>query len=459
MYKKAVISSLLLLFGIISCRKSQPFTEDRLDMRMSGGMNYTIFDASSNAFTSMIPGLSARDIFVHELGDHLFESKFVSAPAPVNPGLGPIFNNTSCISCHQNDGRGRPPMAGEKVRAMLFRISIPGKAEDGGPLPVPGFGLQLQDKAIAGSQPEADIRISYSSKEITLNDGTVVTLREPHYSITNPYKPLPDNLLVSVRIALQTVGVGLINAIPESQILQKADPDDRNKDGISGRANRVFDHTSQSKKIGRFGWKANVASLSDQVASAYQQDMGVSNYIFPKESSDGQPQSPGQNTSGVNLPDSLLDATLFYMETLAVPARRNVDDPAIRQGAALFRQIGCQSCHISTFTTRVNVAFKPLSNQIIHPYSDFLLHDMGPDLADDRPDYEAGGSEWRTTPLWGIGLTEKVTGYAFYLHDGRAKTLTEAILWHGGEAAQSRDKFKQLDKSDRQALVAFLKSL
>ncbi len=459
MFNKVVLSALLLLLGITSCRKSQPFTEDRMDMRMSGGMNYTIFDASSNAFTSMIPGLNARDIFVHDLGDGLFESKFVSAPAPVNPGLGPIFNNTSCISCHQGDGRGRPPRAGEKIRAMLLRISVPGTAENGGPLPVPGFGLQLQDKAIAGSRPEADIAISYREKEEVLGDGTVVSLRIPNYRITNPYMPLPNNVLLSARIAAQTVGVGLINAISESQIQRNADPNDRNGDGISGRVNKVYDHSSHSIKTGRFGWKANVASLSDQVASAYQQDMGISNYIFPQESSKGQQQHPSQKPDGVDMADSLLDATLFYMKTLAVPARRNVDDPLTRSGAALFERIGCQSCHISTFTTKVNVAFRPLSNQIIHPYSDFLLHDMGPGLADGRPDFQASGSEWRTAPLWGIGLTEKVSGYAFYLHDGRARTLTEAILWHGGEATKSKDQFKKLNKSDRQALLAFLKSL
>lgn len=459
MHKKAVIITLLLLGGMVACRKSQPFTADKMDMRMSGGMDYTVFDASSSAFSNMIPELSGRNAFVHEIGDVHFESQFVSAPAPVNPGLGPIFNNTSCINCHQNDGRGRPPMAGKKVRAMLFRISIPGKDKHGGPKPVPGFGAQLQDKAIAGTQPEADIHISYTSKEVVLSDGTIVDLRVPHYSITNPYQPLPNNLLVSPRIAAQTVGVGLINAIPESQLLQNADPKDSNGDGISGRANRVYDFTSKSTRVGRFGWKANVASLSDQVAGAYQQDMGISNYIFSDESSKGQPQFPEQNTEGVNLADSLVNATIFYMKTLAVPARRNVNDPTTLHGARLFQQIGCQSCHQSTFTTKINLAFKPLSGQIIHPYSDFLLHDMGAGLADGRPDYEADGREWKTAPLWGIGLTEKVTGYAFYLHDGRARTLTEAILWHGGEAAKSRATFKKLDRSDRQALIAFLKSL
>lgn len=450
---------LSLVAGIFSCRESQPFTEEKMDQRMSGGMHYTIFDASSNAFSTMIPGMNGRDAFVHELGDDLFEAQFVSAPAPVNPGLGPIFNNTSCINCHQRDGRGRPPMSGEKIRAMLFRISIPGKDEYGGAKPVPGYGTQLQDKAIAGASPEAEEKISYTTKEVKLHDGTAIQLRVPHYEIYNAYYPLPSNLLISPRIAAQTVGVGLINAIPENQILQNADPEDENGDGISGRPNWVYDHTSKMKKLGRFGWKANVASLSDQVAGAFQQDMGISNYIFPEESSKGQEQFPTQGNTGVNIEDSLLDATIFYLKTLAVPARRNVNDPLIRSGAAIFSQIGCEACHKSTFTTTVDVAFRPLSNQVIHPYSDFLLHDMGTELGDGRPDFEATGNEWRTAPLWGIGLTEKVTGYAFYLHDGRAQTLTEAILWHGGEANQSKDAFKKLDKADRNALIRFLETL
>ena len=442
-----------------SCRKSEPFPEEKLDMRMSGGLNYTLFDASSSAFSTMIPGMNPRNVFVHELGDGLFEAKFVSVPAPVNPGLGPIFNNTSCVSCHQRDGRGRPPTPGDKTRAMLFRISVPGTDEHGGPKPVPGYGVQLQDKALSGTQPEADVTMSYSEKAVTLKDGTVIRLHVPHYTLINPYVPLPAKVLLSPRIAAQTVGAGIINAIAEDQILQHADPEDKDGDGISGRPNWVYDQTSQSKQLGRFGWKANVASLSDQVAAAFQQDMGISNYIFPEESSKGQSQFPEQNTEGVNIRDSLLDATIFYMATLAVPARRNVNKPETQQGARLFAEIGCQKCHVATFTTKVNVAFRPLSHQTVHPYSDFLLHDMGDALSDHRPDFEASGNEWRTAPLWGIGLTEKVSGYTYYLHDGRARSLIEAILWHGGEAAASREAFSELAPTDRQAVLAFLNSL
>lgn len=446
------------LFGINACRENAPFTDQDLDARRSGGDTYTVFDGSSSAFSTMLPGMSPRDQQVHAIGDNFFESKFVSAPAPVNPGLGPIFNNTSCSGCHQRDGRGRPPLPGESLRAMLFRISIPGQAPDGSPKPVPGFGAQLQDKAIAGAQPEAAVAITYGDRDVTLADGTVVSLRVPHYTVSHSYLPLPANLLISPRIASQTVGTGLIDAIPDEAILQNADPDDKNHDGISGRVNRMYNHTTGTVTVGRFGWKANVADLLGQVASAFQQDMGITNEVFPEESSRGQAQDPGPQPAP-DIPDSILKAVTFYMRTLAVPARRNVSSPENRQGAALFAKIGCAACHITRFTTKTDVTFPYSSNQVIHPYSDFLLHDMGPDLGDGRPDYQATGNEWRTPPLWGIGLTQKVSGYAYYLHDGRARTLTEAILWHGGEGSASRDAFKKLDAADREALLHFLNSL
>jgi CxxC motif-containing protein (DUF1111 family) len=230
-----------ITLGLYACRDTQPFPASELDARLSGGDTYTIFDASSSAFSTMLPGMSSRDQVVHGIGDTFFDSKFVSAPAPVNPGLGAIFNNTSCSGCHQRDGRGRPPLPGESLRAMLLRISIPGQAEDGGPKAVPGFGTQLQDKAVAGYQAEASVSITYTDSSATLADGTVVSLRVPHYQITDPYSPLPAGLLISPRIASPTVGVGLIEAIPDQEILAGADPDDKDGDGISGRANMVPD--------------------------------------------------------------------------------------------------------------------------------------------------------------------------------------------------------------------------
>lgn len=450
------ITVAVLMIG--ACRESRPFPEAQLDARLSGGDNYTIFDASSSAFSTMLPTMSGRDQAVHGIGDTFFESKFVSAPAPVNPGLGAIFNNTSCSGCHQRDGRGRPPLPGESLRAMLIRISIPGQAPDGGPKAVPGFGTQLQDKAVAGYQPEASVTITYTDSTTLLGDGTVVALRVPHYQIDHPYRALPSDLLISPRIASATVGVGLIEAVSDRELLQHADPDDQDGDGISGKANMIYNHTTHTTTVGRFGWKSNVADVLTQVASAFQQDMGVTNRVFPQESSLGQPQDPPP-TSGVDLPDSVLHAVVFYMQTLAVPARREVGSPILQKGARLFETIGCARCHTTTLTTGVQMTFPYLSNQIIHPYSDFLLHDMGSALGDGRPDYQATGNEWRTAPLWGIGLTQKVSGYAYFLHDGRARSLTEAILWHGGEGTKSAEGFRKLSPGDRDALLGFLNSL
>lgn len=210
--------------------------------------------------------------------------------------------------------------------------------------------------------------------------------------------------------------------------------------------------------LGRYGMKANTATLLTQVAAAYQQDMGITNRVFPVESAFGQPQNEGRPTDPL-LQDTILDATVFYIKTLAVPARRNVIDPAVQQGEVLFAQIGCASCHIPTVQTGTDVRFKALSNQRIHPYTDLLLHDMGVGLADGRPDFLANGSEWKTPALWGIGLFEKTNGIPYYLHDGRARSLPEAILWHDGEAASSREQYVKLSAFQREHLIQFLKSL
>ena len=253
-------------------------------------------------------------------------------------------------------------------------------------------------------------------------------------------------------------GLGLIEAVPESTILSFADEDDTNGDGISGKPNYVWNGYTQKMELGRFGLKANAPSLQIQVAGAYQQDMGVSSYVFATESSIGQSQGDGYKDDP-EIPDSLMNSVAFYVRTLAVPARRNVTDANVVEGEKIFTQINCVACHKPTVYTGVNTNLPTLSNQRIHPYADFLLHDMGDGLADGRPDFRANGQEWRTATLWGIGLFPKTNGTAFYLHDGRARTLEEAILWHGGEAEQAKQKFVQLTTTERKSLISFLKSL
>lgn len=440
----------------VMCRKAGDFPEDEYDLRLSGGMA-TVFDETSKAFGHQVDGLNNNDEHAHEVGDHGVEQTFVTAPAPVNSGLGPVFSNVSCISCHHNDGKGNPT-AGLVNSSLLIRLSIPGTDPHGGSLPLPGYGTQLQDVAIFGQQPEAKINISYTEQSVSFPDGEIVKLRSPSYTLLNPYTTLPPGFMISPRMAPPFFGLGLLSNIPEATILSYADENDANADGISGKPNYVWDAYLNKMMIGRFGLKANTATILTQVAAAYQQDMGITNYVFPKESSFGQSQNDPL-TDDPELPDSVLNGAAFYIKTLAVPARRNVTDQIALQGEQLFKQINCANCHIPTMQTGVDVSLRSVSNQRIHPYTDLLLHDMGPGLADNRPDFSATGTEWKTPALWGIGLFEKTNGVPFYLHDGRARTIEEAIMWHGGEATTSKNKFAALNTAERKALIKFIKSL
>ncbi|MDE0427280.1 MAG: c-type cytochrome [Candidatus Poribacteria bacterium] len=426
----------------------------------SGGET-TIFDASSHAFSIPAPNLSPTAFEKHLDGDREFEAAFVTAPAEVNPGLGPIYNNISCINCHARDGRGHPPGPNEKLVSMLFRLSLP-KAEDSAagmpPTPVPGFGTQLNNRSIVNANPEGKVKIDYTEQTLTTVDGTRVHLRYPNYTFTDTYQPLPENIEVSPRVAPVVFGLGLLEAIPEETILAYADEADVDGDGISGKPNYVWDVVKQRYALGRFGWKANQPTLIQQVAAAYHDDMGLTTSLFSIENSAGQPQLT-KHSATPEVSDDILEVVTFYVQTLAVPARRNVDNPQVKQGEELFAKAQCASCHVPTLRTGVLVGVPSVSNQTIHPYTDMLLHDMGPELADNRPDFHASGREWRTPPLWGIGLMKRVNGHTNLLHDGRARDLMEAILWHGGEAKRSRQIVEQMTKSERNALIAFLESL
>ena len=449
----------MLIVACDSDNLTKPENMDVLDKRLSGGET-TVFDATSHAFSTPAPNLSAEGLAKHLDGDLEFEAVFVTVPAEVNPGLGPVYNNISCINCHARDGRGRAPTSGEKLTSLLFRVSLPNQGDDvtHGPVPVPGFGTQLNNRAIYGVPPEGTVTINYTEGELTTGDGAKVYLRTPTYSIENTYQPLPDDVEISPRVAPVVFGLGLLEAIPESSILALADEDDQDGDGISGKANYVWDVRKNGLSLGRFGWKANQPTLLQQVASAYHDDIGITTSLLPTESSAGQPQYDGRGDDP-ELSDEILDVVTFYIQTLAVPARRNVDDPVVQRGEELFDSAGCTGCHIPKLQTGTLADVPAVSNQTIYPYTDLLLHDMGPGLADNRPDFLASGSEWRTPPLWGIGLIKVVNGHTNFLHDGRARGLLEAILWHGGEAKSSREQVQQMPASDRDALIAFLESL
>ena len=461
-----VIYLSFLIFFLIGCDSEQ--STEILDFDtpidstgpLSGG-DTTIFDASSHAFSIPAPNLSAAALEKHLDGDVEFEAVFVTAPAVVNPGLGPIYNNVSCINCHSRDGRGRPPGPNEGLVSLLFRLSLPNSENitDGTPpIPVPGYGTQLNNRAIYGTSAEGNVKIDYTEQTLTTADGTRVHLRYPNYTITDTYQPLPEDVQVSPRVAPVVFGLGLLEAIPEKTILGYADEADVNGDGISGKPNYVWDVVQKRYALGRFGWKANQPTLLQQVASAYHDDMGITTSLFLIENSAGQPQLT-KNSTTPEVSDEILDVVTFYVQTLAVPARRNVDDPQVKHGEQLFAKAQCASCHIPTLRTGVLPDVPSVSNQTIHPYTDLLLHDMGPGLADNRPDFHASGTEWRTPPLWGIGLVRTVNGHTNFLHDGRARNLMEAVLWHGGEADTSREIVEQMSSVERDALIAFLESL
>lgn len=400
----------------------------------------------------------------HAESDAVFEAVFVTAPADINPGLGPLFNNASCVGCHVRNGRGLPTKGQLLVRVSDDEATAksPIKPQDavGTALspeeiaylahtpPVAGLGTQLQDQGIYGQQPEAAVTVDWREESGQYADGSSDRLRSPLLTITlADGSTLPETVKTSPRMPPAVFGLGLLEAIPEAELMAIADPDDQNNDGISGRANRVWDMLAQQMTMGRFDLKANQPNVHQQTAAAYVDDMGVTNSLFPD--ADGS----------YDLDDEQLDLATFYTQSLSVPARTMLDDPITKQGETLFDQANCAACHSSTLKTGDYPRLPLLENQTIHPYTDLLLHDMGEGLADHRPDFDATGTEWKTPALWGLGLSQTVLPFSNYLHDGRARTLEEAILWHGGEAQAAKDAFVAMDEGDRTALVRFLKSL
>ena len=422
---------------------------------LSGGAT-TVFDATPDAFSLAAPNLQALSLARHEAGDAEFEVEFVSAPAAANAGLGPVFDNVSCEGCHEGDGRGRPPASGEPFSSLLFRASVAGSGPHGGPSPVPGFGTQLQLRSLTDFTPEVYAALWYTDSASSFDDGTVYHLQEPHYTINGGYASLPSGVLLSPRVAPFVFGLGLLEAVPEADVLALAGKKEHTFK-VSGRPNYVWDEVLQHPALGRFGWKANVPNLVQQTAGAYNGDMGITSPLFSAESCEGEYEGCAAHPPEIG--EQTVQDVAFYARTLGVPARRNLDDPQARQGEGLFYAAGCDDCHAPTLRTGAFPEVPEVSNQVIHPYTDLLVHDMGPALADQRPDFQASGSEWRTAPLWGIGLVETVNGHTSFLHDGRARSLLEAVLWHGGEAAAARDRVRRMSAQQRAALVSFLASL
>ncbi len=418
---------------------------------------------NQNAFglpAKALPGDLRADF---EVGDSFFTQPWVIGPASTTnrDGLGPTFNATACASCHVLDGRAEPPTDEHPdTPGLLLRLSVAGADANGGPAPHPVYGGQLQDRSIPGVPAEGRIGITYEDVPGAFDDGTEFTLRKPIYRIADPAfgDPGPD-LRISPRIAPVIVGMGLLEAVPEATVQAAADPSDRDRDGISGRINTVWDENEQRRALGRFGWKANVATVRQQTAGAFSGDLGITSPVLPDaDCPAGQAACLGAPNSGnPEIGDSTFDKVVFYTRVLAVPAARDEGDTKVRAGAKVFADAGCASCHTPTLRTG-DSDIAALANQTIHPFTDLLLHDLGPGLADDRSDFEASGSEWRTAPLWGIGLVSKINGHTRFLHDGRARSIMEAILWHGGEADNARRNVLASTAEQRETLVAYLES-
>ena len=449
-----------LIFGT-ACEEGVPALEPGEEL---AGGDTTIHDASPNAYSYSARNMSFERRQRFAVGNSFFNKNWVIAPASTagRDGLGPTFNARSCSTCHFKDGRGRPPAGDEAFTSMLLRLSVPGAAPHGGPRGVPGYGDQLQPFGIEGVPGEAVPRVRYEEQPGSFGDGEAYSLRVPTYDLLEPaFGPLPPDLLVSPRVAPPMIGLGLLAAIPEADIVAREDPDDADGDGISGRANRVWDATAGLPALGRFGWKANQPHVTQQTAGAFLGDMGLTTSLFPANSCPkGQVACAAAPTGGdPEVADDLLADVVFYSATLAVPARRDAGAPEVLRGKQVFRDAGCADCHVARHVTADDAELAEVRGQTIWPYTDLLLHDMGDALADGRPDYLADGREWRTPPLWGIGLVETVNGHTTLLHDGRARSLMEAVLWHGGEAEAAREAVRELPRADRDALVRFLESL
>ena len=431
---------------------------------------------------------SANMAFERELdfkvGNGFFRRIWVSAPASTQAadGLGPLFNARSCQRCHLKDGRGHPPAANwpdDNAVSMLLRLSIPPQTpaqkqaiENGqlATIPEPVYGGQLQDRSIAGIPAEGHIHIEYSEQSAPLNGGETASLRKPVYSVTGlGYGPMHPQTRLSPRIAPPMIGIGFIEVIPNEDILAASDPEDADGDGISGRPNYVWSEKLGRLTLGRFGWKAGKGTVEDQVAAAFSRDIGISTPLFPDaagECTEFQKECRQAHTgaslqyANLEAHGQIVDLVNFYSRNLAVPARRKPADPNVLAGKKLFYKTGCSVCHRPKYITPGNIPGMPeQSRQLIWPYTDLLLHDMGEELADHRPEGRASGREWRTPPLWGIGLTEAVNGHTFFLHDGRARNLLEAILWHGGEAEIAKQTVVDMSPEQRRNLIRFLESL
>jgi CxxC motif-containing protein (DUF1111 family) len=466
---RGLLAASLMLTALWAAAQSET-----LDPATLTAGSFTTPEQGAGAFSIPIAMLTKEQSAIWAMGKEQFNEAWVVAPDPAGVwGLGPTFNEDRCAHCHTANGRAKAAEEGHEAElGLLVRLSIPGQTKEGAPAPHPAYGDQLQNRGILDRVPaEGHVLVHYAPREVKLEDGELITLRTPTLEFKNMhFGELGVDVMTSARIAPAMIGLGLLEAVPEQSLLQIAQ---QQPASMRGKPNYVWDVESEQKVIGRFGWKANQPSIRQQTAGAFLGDIGATTSLFPEENCPaaqkecldvpsaskcgGQGGCTGNYRPEV-VPSRLSNITL-YLQTLAVPARRNASEESVKRGEALFKQAQCSVCHVPLLTTGAKPAIAAAANIEFHPYTDLLLHDMGEALADGRPDFLANGSEWRTAPLWGIGLLRMVNGHSDLLHDGRARNVTEAILWHGGQAQPSREAFRTMSKAEREALVRFVESL
>jgi len=447
--------SIIALFLITACSQNDSSTEQPLKI-------YFTNDSGKSAFSQPISGLNNDEIDIFYLGKSVFKTPWVTAPSitTARDGLGPLFNANTCRNCHPGNGAGvavKPN--GTANFSLLIRLSHKESnntklLERNGFEPDSTYGAQLSVNGSINTPAEGQFNVTYKDEQGKYPDGTTYMLRSPTYTLKNlKYGALDKETIFVPRIGSALIGLGLIERISDKDILAYEDVDDTNKDGISGKANYAFDPESKSTRLGKFTWKASATSVKHQSAAAAHNDMGLSNPLFPWHNctkvQKGCLKEAALSEHEIDLPAYRLDAVAFYLSNLAIPKQREAGSH--KEGKKLFERLNCAACHVPSYTTSDGIKIKP--------YSDFLVHDMGEQLADGRSEFLANGNEWRTAPLWGMGLYKKVSGEANYLHDGRARSIEEAILWHGGEAKQSKKDFMALDRPSREKILDFLNSI
>ncbi|MGP5010631.1 di-heme oxidoreductase family protein [Psychrobacter glacincola] len=466
---------------------------DPQEVKQGGDTGISISSAESYSKPSSNLTASRKGHFF--IGNAFFRQPWVVAPASTDSrdGLGALFNVAACQSCHVKDGRGHAPMTSDDdADSLLIRLAMPATTDEQRQqlqnsliekVVHPMYGGQLQDRGIQGVPAEARIAVQWTDKPVTFADGHVETLRAPTFNLTKPgYGAFDDDLMVSPRVALPMIGLGLLEQIPDEAIKKQAVDNKNSTNGdISGKFNWVMDPQTGKHALGRFGWKAGQTKLITQNQSAFNEDMGLTSNIRPHESCMPTQTACMNATTGadeqgngkppVEVNDEVAKFVEFYTRNLAVPHRRDADDTLVLAGKKRFYDMGCQSCHTPRYQLpKTDDDHLEQHGQVIYPYTDLLLHDMGDDLADRtiagklpakniQVEFLANSYEWRTPALWGIGLAQTVDPQATFLHDGRARTLMEAVLWHGGEAQKQQQKVLKLDKQGRSELNAFLQSL